>query len=547
MYLLSMKKLSALVVITGLLLLSTIQIGLAFTDTDYHSNQEAIDYLENNGVVGGYTDGTYKPNNPINRAEFTKIVMESIYPDDSSGSYCFPDVTNKWYAKYVCRAKELGILSGYPDGFFRPSDDINMVEGLKIILEAYEFDISDTYEVWYESYYWFADSRDLLDLINKDVAHNLTRGEMAQIIYNVEVYLAEPIENPTPDPSPEPEPTPDPPVSTLPPYSNPQTDWQVFINWMAEIGYDSSLIDYYEDKHSNPDPEYAEAMNAYLELRSLAINDDSFFSIYKNSNQGDQINLKIIEVYPTEPGWILERSSEFNAANQGLSLAEYLGTTEAFFATSLGREINIEVEKKYISYDDFFFSDDLYTTESDPSTFYVNGDTFAPYAVTEEFSEYQTIGTYVPFAGRTEEQQAFFVDPVLGPNEPGAVYVFMGGITPDNYAFEALNLYTLSVGCVGLSSDSYIFCSDAGTARTSFIHEQGHVLRLPHAAVYEDTNRQLGVPTVLGSSPDWPCLVWTNEFTHRYSPLERYALEPYDGFENEENAVNNYNEHVLCD
>ncbi|MFA6528726.1 MAG: S-layer homology domain-containing protein [Candidatus Gracilibacteria bacterium] len=163
----------------------------AFSDVDGHGNEEAILYLEDKGIVEGYADGTYGPDKSINRAEFLKILLESADVEVSDNSNCFPDVGDDWYAKYVCSAKDLDIVSGYPDGFFRPANDINLAEALKIVLETYGFEIADSGGEWYEKYYDYAYDNELLDLIYINVSHELTRGEMAQLIYNVENFQEE--------------------------------------------------------------------------------------------------------------------------------------------------------------------------------------------------------------------------------------------------------------------------------------------------------------------------------------------------------------------
>jgi len=71
---------------------------------------EAINFLKENGIISGYSDGTFKPTNPLNRAELLKILVEGVgySPDENVYKNCFSDVKEDWYAKYVCYAKEQG-------------------------------------------------------------------------------------------------------------------------------------------------------------------------------------------------------------------------------------------------------------------------------------------------------------------------------------------------------------------------------------------------------------------------------------------------------
>ncbi|MFC1616008.1 S-layer homology domain-containing protein [Patescibacteria group bacterium] len=103
------------------------------------ANSVAILYLKNNGIVNGYPDGNFKPSNPLNRAELMKILVEGIgiSPDPTTYRNCFPDVKEDWYARYVCYAKSQGWVEGHPDGTFRPSSNVNKVEALKMLLETF--------------------------------------------------------------------------------------------------------------------------------------------------------------------------------------------------------------------------------------------------------------------------------------------------------------------------------------------------------------------------------------------------------------------------
>lgn len=98
----------------------------------------AINYLKDKGVVQGYPDGSFMPGNSINRAEFVKLSFKAFdYILGPVISSSFPDVkTSDWFFKYVETAKRDGIVRGYPDGKFKPANDISRAEALKVLLEA---------------------------------------------------------------------------------------------------------------------------------------------------------------------------------------------------------------------------------------------------------------------------------------------------------------------------------------------------------------------------------------------------------------------------
>ena len=100
-----------------------------------------IHYLQKKGIVKGYDDGSVKLENKINRAEFTKIILEAKEDVEISfdPNFTFPDIKkDAWYAKYISTAKKLNIIHGYPDGTFKPENTINYAEAIKIIANTFE-------------------------------------------------------------------------------------------------------------------------------------------------------------------------------------------------------------------------------------------------------------------------------------------------------------------------------------------------------------------------------------------------------------------------
>lgn len=152
-----------------------------------HVHYDAIVSLREKNIIEGYPDGTFKPNNRINRAEFTKIVVSSIN-NNPSGDNCFSDVKNEWFAKFVCYASQSKIIEGYPDGTFKPELEINKVEALKIVLEAYFDNIPNTNQTeWYSKYIDFAKNNNIyLDEVWLFNDQKLTRGQMAELIFRVQ-------------------------------------------------------------------------------------------------------------------------------------------------------------------------------------------------------------------------------------------------------------------------------------------------------------------------------------------------------------------------
>lgn len=160
-----------------------------------HPNYDSILYVQEQGIVSGYPDKTFHPDQSINRAEFTKIVTLTKYGQamiDMCGSRAqFSDVPpDAWYIKYVCRAKDSGLITGYPDRTFRPEQNINFVEASKILslaaFNSVNLDLpEDTGGPWYDIYVRYLTERNAIPVSIASFDHYLTRGEMAEIIYRL--------------------------------------------------------------------------------------------------------------------------------------------------------------------------------------------------------------------------------------------------------------------------------------------------------------------------------------------------------------------------
>ena len=97
----------------------------------------AVSTLSNMGVIGGYADGTFRPDAPISRAEFAKIAVSFTQNNGSAVYNYFTDVkTTDWFAPYVTAAKDAGLIEGYSDGSFKPESKITRAEACAIVNRA---------------------------------------------------------------------------------------------------------------------------------------------------------------------------------------------------------------------------------------------------------------------------------------------------------------------------------------------------------------------------------------------------------------------------
>jgi len=131
------KRLTAFVL--AFLMIFTSFGTMAFADTEGGSDisghwaEASIQKWVEAGVINGYSDGTFRPDNGITRAEFVKIV-NGLLGFKVEGSASFTDVASgEWYAAEVKKAVHEEFVSGYEDGSFRPDKGITRQEAAKII------------------------------------------------------------------------------------------------------------------------------------------------------------------------------------------------------------------------------------------------------------------------------------------------------------------------------------------------------------------------------------------------------------------------------
>ncbi len=164
--------------------------------TDLPDNTElkvSVSLLTEAKIVEGYVDSSFKPLRIVNRAEFLKMVL-GLLPDDGAelSLNCFTDVAaDVWYARPVCRAKQLGIvrgnaLPGTPPELwlFAPERSVQYAEAVKMITEAYKLTVppASAGDAWYVPYMAFAKKQRLLlpDVSRPDAV--LRRGDAARLI-----------------------------------------------------------------------------------------------------------------------------------------------------------------------------------------------------------------------------------------------------------------------------------------------------------------------------------------------------------------------------
>lgn len=169
---------------------------IVLSDIAGHWAEDYIIELVADGVVEGYSDETFRPDSPINRAEFTKIVLGALgytIPDSISESSFSDAPIDTWYAPYTQTAYDEEIVEGYSDGTFGAANYINRAEAVKILLNAAGVDATESLvefpdvdqNAWYAPYVATAYSMGIISGYengNFGPADNMTRAQVCKVI-----------------------------------------------------------------------------------------------------------------------------------------------------------------------------------------------------------------------------------------------------------------------------------------------------------------------------------------------------------------------------
>lgn len=176
----------------------------------------AICELKEWGIIDGYEDGSFKPNNMVNRAEAMKMLTKATgaFTEDKIAENPVVEAPfldtpiNEWYTPYLSIAKENQVIEGYEDGSYKPSQFITLVEALKIYIELIPEPVfpevephllyNDTpADAWYAKYVAYGTIRQVfnIDPNNQNVNvifpdQEMSRGHLAELIYRFKAFGA---------------------------------------------------------------------------------------------------------------------------------------------------------------------------------------------------------------------------------------------------------------------------------------------------------------------------------------------------------------------
>lgn len=155
-----MRKFFYIALMGVMLVLLAVPAAMAFPDTAGHWARPQIDHLYSRSMVSGYPDGFYRPQGFISRQEFIVILVNAIHKENEArqlqkGQASFGDDASIWSKGYIELARELNITSGDNEGNFNPENQISREEAVTMLVnclgsdskDLYPFDYSDASQI----------------------------------------------------------------------------------------------------------------------------------------------------------------------------------------------------------------------------------------------------------------------------------------------------------------------------------------------------------------------------------------------------------------
>ncbi len=154
-----------------------------------------IDKLMSLGVVNGYPDGSFGPDNPVTRAEFLTMLMRLLKMDKiTAGASEYTDVPDTHFAKdTIALATSMGICNGYGDGLFGPEDHVTYAQAVKMLMSTMGYALMAEADGGYPNGYMsVANAEDIKVSGAVPIDADLTRAMTAELIcsaLDVDLYM----------------------------------------------------------------------------------------------------------------------------------------------------------------------------------------------------------------------------------------------------------------------------------------------------------------------------------------------------------------------
>lgn len=187
-----MKKMIAVIALVATLTLgmkTSVEAASKFYDVNNTKYEASVEKLTNLDIINGFPDGSFKPGESVTRAQLAKMIVKGLKLKKLNNIALtnFSDVTpSHWAYDSIKIAVDNKIILGYPDGTFKPEDQVSYAETMTMLLRAMKLEDKMTDKSWPNGYMNEANKVGLLKSVDyKKPDNKATRGETAVSIYNM--------------------------------------------------------------------------------------------------------------------------------------------------------------------------------------------------------------------------------------------------------------------------------------------------------------------------------------------------------------------------
>jgi len=174
-----------------------------FTDlSTSHEYYPSVSFLRTKGTISGYSDGSFQPERDVSRVEALKMIYSGMdLPLIIGRTVSFKDTASsgEWYSDVLATAAESGVVQGYADGSFKPTQGVNRVEFLKMLFASMDLSVDPVVAddpapdvnnlEWHAPYVQYAMENNIFPdtSANKNFypGQAMSRIEVAEVIYRL--------------------------------------------------------------------------------------------------------------------------------------------------------------------------------------------------------------------------------------------------------------------------------------------------------------------------------------------------------------------------
>ena len=183
-----MKKLMSLL-LALIMVIGTMTVpAFAYSDVeDGTYTSEAITILTDLDILHGFVDGSFKPDDTITRAQMATVICNALgYGEIGQTTTVFKDVPKEhWASGYIGMINGLGIVAGYGEGYYGPEDPVTYEQVAKIIVATLGYTpMANEQGGWYQGYLSVAAQLDITDNVPMMIGKPAPRGAVAAMVYN---------------------------------------------------------------------------------------------------------------------------------------------------------------------------------------------------------------------------------------------------------------------------------------------------------------------------------------------------------------------------